>query len=144
MKKTIFNKTILIVLLSILVAVVSIGCGKKAPPLPPLAKGNIIAPPTALEYRIIDQAIVLSWKHQVDVENAKIEPDAFEVFVAKRTFDDCEGCPFVFTLAGTVPIPDTTFSMDLEKGFKYYFRIQAVNEDNLRSDYSKTVQYENK
>lgn len=131
---------------STLIFLFAAGCGKKTPLVPPtpIEKGNLIASPTNLKVSVTENQMMLKWDHRIDPENAKVEPDAFEVFLAKKTFEECEGCPFVFKLAATIPVPEMTFSMPVEKGFQYYFRIQAVNEDNLRSDYSETVQYGNK
>ena len=128
----------------LLIILAMLGCGRKAPPVPLVAKGNKIASPTNLKYTADDTNLVLTWHHEVDAETAKIEPDAFEVFLARKTFEACEGCPFKFESVTIVPMPDMTYSMPVEKGYQYYFRIQAVSEDNIRSDYSKTILYENK
>lgn len=120
------------------------GCGKKGPPLPPLRNGNSIAAPSGLEYKAAADTLTLSWTHRVDEENARLQPDGFEVFLTKRTFEACEGCPFKFEMIATVPMPSMRFSMAVEKGFRYYFRIRATNEDGLKSEFSKTVQFENR
>ena len=142
MNKIQLPASLMILLLSAVLASGLIGCGKKGPPLPPLVKGKEIASVTGLELAEVNEKVILTWKHKTDPENAKIEPDAFEVFMAKKTFEACEGCPFAFKLVQVVSMPEMTCSIPVEKGYRYYFRIQAVNEDNLRSDYSKTVQYE--
>lgn len=131
-------------LLCLAIVLITAGCGKKAPPLPPIVKGNKIASPANLKYTVSQDTIFLTWNHTIDNENARIEPDAFDVFAARMTFEACEGCPFKFELVQTVPVTDKTCTIPVEKGYRYYFRVQAVNEDDLRSDYSKTVQYEYK
>lgn len=119
------------------------GCGKKAPPLPPEIKGYKINAPFDLKYSIIDQKIHLSWQHQIDKENATIKPAGFEIYMARKTVEGCEGCPFKFSLIGFVSMPSLEFTTTLEKGFIYYFRARAVSDDEMRSDYSKTIQFEN-
>ena len=123
---------------------VFIGCGKKGPPLPPIVKGKKIAAPYKLKYTHTDKEIILRWKHEIDPETAAIEPDGFDIYRAKKAFDACEGCPFEFIKIGYVPMPSNQFISNIEKGFKYYYRVQAVNDDNMKSSYSKTVQYEYK
>lgn len=144
MKKNITQKTVMVALIAAAMVFSLLGCGKKGPPLPPIDKGNQIASPSNVNYEVTGDTIILTWKHSIDEQRAKIEPDSFDVFLAKKTFEDCEGCPFKFELTATVPMPDMTFSMTMEKGYRYYFRLQAKNEDNLRSEYSKTVQYDHK
>lgn len=118
------------------------GCGRKRPPLPPIIKDKRIASPENLKYKMQDSDIILTWQHKVDPVNAKANPDRFEIFMAKKRFDACEGCPFQFKSIGWVPMPETKFSIPLEKGFKYYFRVQALNEDNMKSQFSRTVQFD--
>ncbi|MCF6248051.1 MAG: hypothetical protein L3J69_11920 [Desulfobacula sp.] len=120
------------------------GCGKKGPPIPPTIKGNIVAAPYDLKYEVGGSELALSWQHQIDKKKAKIEPDGFEVFMAKKTFKDCEGCPFAFKLIGFISMPGTTLIVPIQKGYKYYFRVQAVDEAGIKSEYSKTVQFESK
>ncbi len=120
------------------------GCGKKAPPLPPEDKGNIIAAPYDLTSDNSNDRIILTWKHEIDVETAKIPPHGFEIFLAQKTFEDCEGCPFEFKKIATIPMPKMQFSIDIEKGFKYYFRIRATGEDGIVSENSKSILIENK
>ena len=140
-KRTILQ--ILMVLLSVVLLALS-GCGKKGPPLPPLIEGQKIAPPFDLKYTPGDKQITLFWKHKIDAKTAAVKPRGFEIFMVKKTFEACEGCPFVFKMIGFVSIPSMEFTIKIEKGFKYYFRIQATEGDNMRSDFSKTVQFEYK
>ncbi len=120
------------------------GCGKKAPPLPPEDKGNIIAAPFDFKSDNSKNRLILTWKHEIDAETAKIPPQGFEIFLAQKTFEDCEGCPFEFKKIATIPMPKMQFSIDIEKGFKYYFRIRAIGEDGVVSEYSKSILIENK
>lgn len=141
------NKIAVIQFLMVLFSVISLafsGCGKKAPPLPLQIKGNKIAAPFDLKYIPGDKKIELFWSHKIDKEAATVKPQGFEIFMAKKTFDDCVGCPFVFKKIGFISMPSMKFITNLEKGYKYYFRVQATGDGHLRSEYSKTVQFEYK
>jgi hypothetical protein len=120
------------------------GCGKKGLPLAPQIKGQAIAAPFDLKYSPGDKESVLSWNHRVDNETASVKPKGFEIFMAKKTMEACTGCPFEFKNIGLVPMPLKEFVVQREKGFKYYFRVRATGEDNMRSEYSKTVQFDSK
>jgi hypothetical protein len=85
----------------------------------------------------------LVWNHQVDEKTAFVKPESFEIFMAKKTFEACEGCPFVFKTIGLVSMTSMEFYAQVEKGFKYYFRVQARQGD-MRSEHSKTIQFEYK
>jgi hypothetical protein len=131
----------LLVLFSVILLTFS-GCGKKGPPLAPIIKGHKIAQPFDLKYTPGDRKIILFWKHSIDKNTAVVPPQGFEIFMAKKTFEACVECPLVFKPVGSVSIPAMEFMIRIEKGFKYYFRVQAMGEDNMRSDFSKTVQFE--
>jgi len=120
------------------------GCGTKGLPLAPEIKGQKIATPVDLKYITGDKEIILSWNHEVDNKTAFVKPKAFEIFMAKKTFDACVGCPFEFTAIGVVSMPSMEFFAKIEKGFKYYFRVQAKGDDDMRSEYSKTILFESK
>ena len=97
-----------IVLFSVILLVFS-GCGKKGPPLAPLIKGQKIAPPFDLKYTPGDKKITLFWNHKIDIETAAVKPRGFEIFMTKKTFEACEGCPFVFKMIGFVSMPSMEF-----------------------------------
>ncbi len=125
-----------ILLLGLLLA---LACGKKGPPLPPLVDGYAIAPPSNLAYTLNDRQVAISWTHAIDPQEAKIQPEGFTVFVATKDLDGCEGCPFIFKPAGNVGMPEMSFQYTLKEGLHYYFRIQALGKNDLKSKYSKTL-----
>lgn len=120
------------------------GCGKKGPPVLPVIKGYKIAPPIDFKLTDVENRIELTWSHRIDEKDAYIKPEGFDVFLAKLTFDACEGCPFEFKRIGSVSMPAMRFAMETEKGYKYYFRIQAKGKDNIVSEFTKTVLFENR
>ena len=120
------------------------GCGKKGPPMPPLIDGQKISIPFNLKYKLADNTVRLSWKHEIDAQKAVVKPEGFDIFMARKTFEACEGCPFKFNKVGFVSMPDMAFTIKLEQGYKYYFRVQATGEETMKSDVSKIVQVEYK
>ncbi len=118
------------------------GCGKKGPPVLPIEKGKKMTAPYDLKYAVNEKDIELTWNHKVDEKEAFVKPENFEVFVAKLTFDSCQGCPFEFKKIGLVMMPYMRFVTGVEKGYKYYFRVRAKGIDNLASEYSETVLFE--
>jgi len=120
------------------------GCGKKGPPVLPVIKGEKIAAPFDLKYVNSDKEIELTWNHKVDEKEAFVKPESFEIFLAKQTFKSCQGCPFEFKKIGVVSIPSKRFVTGIEKGYKYYFRVQAKGKDNIVSEVSETVLFEYK
>ena len=120
------------------------GCGKKAAPLPPQIKGQKIAAPFDLTYAVAQKKVSLAWRHETDPENALVLPEGFEIFSVKKTFDACAGCPFEFKSIGMVMMPAMEFTTFIEKGFNYYFRVQATGENDMKSEFSRTIQFEYK
>jgi len=113
-------------------------CGKKGVPLPPIKDGNFLAVPGDLSFSLDKDQLTLTWTHTIDPINAKLAPEAFGVYMAKKGPDACEGCPFVFESVGVVPMPDMVYRRNLEPGFLYYFRVRAIGKGEIKSDYSKT------
>ena len=138
------NAIQILIILSIAILSVFLGCGEKGPPLPPEIKGQQIAVPFDLKYALDGKKITLSWNHEIDKERAIIKPDGFTIFMAKKTFKECASCPFKFDTVASVAMPSKEFIFKLDKGFKYYFRVQATGEDNMKSEYSKTIQVDYK
>ena len=113
------------------------GCGKKAPPRVPEKPGRAVAAPVDPAAEITGRQLTLTWTHQIDPENAVLAPRYFEVSMALPAV--CEGCPFVFRTVGQVSMPETVFHMPLPDPGVRYFRIQAVGDHDVRSEYSRTV-----
>jgi hypothetical protein len=113
-------------------------CGKKGPPIPPVKDGNVLAAPTNLVLSLADNQFTLTWTHAIDPKTARLAPEAFEVFMAAKQDAACEGCPFVFKSMGVISMPDKVYTGSLEPGFHYYFRVQAMGKDEIKSGYSKT------
>jgi len=113
-----------------------IGCGKKAPPRAPEKPGQAVAAPENLVADVADGRLTLTWTHETDPKDAVIVPRYFDVSMALPA--DCEGCPFVFRTVGQVAMPDMVFQMSLSDPGIRYFRVQAVGDHDVRSEYSRT------
>lgn len=118
------------------------GCGEKGPPLPVVDTAQRIMEPYDLKIDHSDSVLSLSWSHRIDPVDAWVKPERFDVFMSVKGPSDCEDCPFQFKTVGTVPMPQKEFITRVEKGYDYYFRVQAVGEENVRSEYSKTIRFE--
>lgn len=131
-------------ILLLVVVILAPACGKKGPPLPPIKDGNFMAVPGNIALSLDKDQLTLTWTHTIDPVNAKLAPEAFEVYMAKKGPEACEGCPFVFEAVGVVPMPDMVYRRKIAPGFLYYFRVRAIGKDEIKSDYSKTSYIDNK
>lgn len=119
------------------------GCGKKGPPVPPTKDDDIPVAPTGLKYTLKDRDLTLSWACE-SLQNQKQGPtvEGFEVFMATKPLDGCQGCPFMFKSLGVVPMPRKSFSYTLDQDLHYYFRVQTLGHDNIKSKVSDTLYIE--
>jgi len=125
--------------LTLVLMVLVFGCGIKAPPMAPITDGNIITPATNLAYALEDRQVTLTWEHKPDAETAKLTPEGFEIFVATKDPNGCEGCPFIFQSAGIVSMPKKSFQYTLKDNLHHYFRIQALGKNDVKSKYSTPI-----
>jgi len=119
------------------------GCGKKGPPVPPTRDGDIPAAPTGLKYMLKDRDLTLSWTCE-SLQNQEQGPkvEGFEVFMATKPLDGCQGCPFMFKSLGVVPMPRKSFVYTLDQDLHYYFRVQTLGHDHIKSKVSDTLYIE--
>jgi len=119
------------------------GCGKKGPPVLPTKDADIPAAPTGLKYTLKDRDLTLSWtcaSLQNEKQSSKVE--GFEVFMATKPLPGCQGCPFIFKSLGVVPMPRKNFVYTLDQDLHYYFRVQTLGRDNIKSKVSDTLYIE--
>ena len=133
-----FSSSGVMILLSLMLGLAFVsGCGKKAPPRAPEKPGQAVAAPADPAARISGSQLTLTWTHAVDPKHATLVPRYFEVSMA--IVPNCEGCPFVFRPAGQVAMPGTVFQMQMDAPGPRYFRIQALGDHDVRSEYSRTI-----
>ena len=121
------------------------GCGKKGPPVPPTKSDSdeIPAAPTDLKYTLKDRDLTLTWtcaSLRDQEHGAKVE--GFEVFMATKPLDGCQGCPFKFKSMGVVPMPGKSFLYTLDQDLHYYFRVRTLGHDDIKSKVSETLYIE--
>ena len=126
------------IFLAVVLTLGLVGCGKKAPPLMPLSVADPLSVPGDLTPKMEGKKVHLSWTYSKP-SGSDLLPLYFEVSMAKRTEDDCQGCPMTFETVAKVDMPFMKFSMELAPKVSYYFRVQAVGENQLRGEYSKTL-----
>jgi len=119
------------------------GCGKKGPPVPPTGAENVPAAPTDLKYTLNDGDVILTWTC-ASLQNQEHGPkvEGFEVFMATKPLDGCQGCPFRFKSMGVVPMPKKSFVYPLDQDLHYYFRVRTLGHGNIKSKVSDTVYIE--
>ncbi|MCW8800277.1 MAG: hypothetical protein OQK71_05060 [Desulfobacter sp.] len=119
------------------------GCGKKGPPVPPTKDADIPAAPTGLKYTLKDRDLTLSWTC-ASLQNQEQGPtvEGFEVFMATKPLAGCQGCPFIFKSLGVVSMPRKSFVYTLDQDLHYYFRVQTLGRDNIKSKVSDTLYIE--
>lgn len=119
------------------------GCGKKGPPVSPTKDGEIPAAPTGLKYTLKDRDLTLSWTC-ASLQNQEQGPtvEGFEVFMATKPLNGCQGCPFMFKSLGVVSMPRKSFVYTLDQDLHYYFRVQTLGRDNIESKVSDTLYIE--
>ncbi|WP_022668536.1 hypothetical protein [Desulfospira joergensenii] len=133
------NRTLLFGLVWLTALAMVTACGKKGPPLPPLKEGLNLAPPIDLTFQLTGTRVFIQWNHKTDPDKARVRPEAFEVSAAVKGPGDCEGCPFVFKSMATIPMPDMKYELTLDPVSRYYFRVQALGPDGMRSKYTQTI-----
>ncbi len=117
------------------------GCGRKAPPEPPIGS----RPPKVkdLGYSINNNTIKLSWKIPKTDDKAKSRPAGFLIYRSKQTpLDaDCPNCPIRFKQVGEVPVRDAgagqleqlmvVFTQTIEPGYFYIYKVRAFDADEI-------------
>ncbi len=99
--------------------------------------GQAVAAPGNLAAVLTGGQVLLTWTHEMDLDHAVLPPKYFEISMAVP--EDCEGCPFVFRQVGQTHMPDMVFRMPAPESGVRYFRVQAVGDYDVRSDYSQTA-----
>ncbi len=115
------------------------GCGKKAPPLPPL--NEMISSPSNLNYSLNNGRIILKWTYSHKNNNSS-KCRSFKIFRAKRALSDtaCKGCPLDFKEINSVPSTQLYYSEKIKHGYEYFYRIRAYSKNDVLSGISNTIE----
>jgi len=136
-------KKITIPVMVLLLMTMSMGCGKKGPPLAQLA---LIPPsPVHVSYQLTADQVMLQWELDPEFQKKGKGGDrGVEVYRARRVFskDACKGCPLTFEKLADVPATTLDYSDSLERGFRYFYRLRTAQGANIVSEYSETVEFD--
>jgi hypothetical protein len=125
--------------MAVLCLLVLIGCGRKAPPVPPLQSAPFQA--AELNGRLEGDAAILTWQRPA-VER---ELRGYAVMRAQSTAADpaCAGCPLVFLEAGRIAaepgIEAFEFSEVVPEGFIHTYKVQPFGVSGARGQDSNRV-----
>jgi hypothetical protein len=133
----------------LLFGITGLGCGKKAPPLPPI-QATITAPSNltlafdkitdgAIDETIDETRATLTWQYSKKAGAPEI--DGFEIDLATLE-EDCEGCPLRFIPLTRLGAKTFEFAVEIQQGLRHYFRIRAYTDAGVLSDSSNTVNVE--
>ncbi len=140
----------LIAIFSILlcIAVFSLGCGRKAPPVPP----GQVRPPAVddLSSSIDGDMIELAWT--IPDEKGKIASDSvgFIVYKSKTSLSEpvCKECPALFKRIADIPIEEKdinkkiTYKETLEKGYRYIYKVTVYTNTGASGKDSNYIEFD--
>ena len=121
------------------------GCGRKLPPQPPV---NDRAPAVVdLAYRLEGDYLTLAWTVPPPGAKGTRPVAGFRVERAERPADpaECAACPLDFRTIGEVRTPgriaggQVRFSETIAPGFRYVYRVVALDERRLPGEPSAPV-----
>lgn len=127
----------------LLILTVNMGCGKKGPPLPPLA---LVPPaPIQLSYQLTADQVALQWKLVPEFQKKAGDSDmGVEIYRATRalTADACQGCPLTFEKTAELPVTTLGHGESLERGYRYFYRLRIVQGNTVFSEYSEMLSFD--
>jgi len=135
------------ILVSVLIAGMLSGCGRKLPPSPP-AK---FMPPvvTDLAFRLEENRVTLNWTVPQLQDKDQPPPAGFRVFRARQVSaeEGCSSCKLDFRQTGDVtskgkePGSPLNFSETLQPGYKYVYKVVAYDAKGFDGKDSKSIQF---
>ena len=131
------------VVLLLILAGWGVGCGKKGPPLPPLA---LIPPaPIQLTFQLTEDLVNLQWKLASEFQTKASDTEMdLEIYKATRplTGDACRDCPLRFKKIAELPVTTLQHGESLERGYQYFYRLRIRQGDAVFSEYSETISFD--
>lgn len=129
------NRFFFPVLLSLLLSFAA--CGRKAPPVPP--RFPDMTPVRAVKSVFQDGKLVLSWKPPAGRAGKVTEGYIVYRSTLETGAEECEGCPVVFVRVGELKRGTEVYRVELEKGYRYLFKVVAVSEKGTTGPDSEIV-----
>ena len=122
---------------------IMVGCGKKGPPLPPLA---LMPPvPAHVSYRLTADQVMLQWTLDPEISKRNGTTDMeIEIYRATRSVAEtaCRDCPLSFEKTAELPVSALDYGEALERGYQYFYRLRIRQNDDILGDYSETVSFD--
>ncbi|MCK5508669.1 MAG: hypothetical protein KAI50_09135 [Desulfobacterales bacterium] len=127
------------------------GCGKKAPPKPPLHEVPPIV--TDLSYTINGDKLKLTWTVPKVKQKVKSGLSGFVIYRSKKPFSksECLNCPVVFKRIADIPIKANgsgnlkkdiiTYNGILEKGCRYIYKVIVYADNGMTGDDSNQIDF---
>ena len=128
----------LILGLSLLLVMWMAGCGKKGPPS--VASAKAVTLPAPVNLTIINEQGMLSWNYDPASVPEPIRLQGFDIFRASLDKEGCEGCPIIFERLDRVNQDVRQYAVKPIPGHTCYFKIQAIGEPDIKSEFSRVVQ----
>ena len=136
--KTLINDRRWPTLFLIILALWTVSCGKKGPPVPPRA----VPPPAVprLSMELEGDELTLIWTAPEGSRRMISDLGGFLIYRSKQSLSapECKDCPILFTRIATVPYagqtPGTeriTYSETLEKGFRYIYKVTVFSKSGI-------------
>ena len=130
-------------------SIVGLGCGKKAPPVPPKRP----LPPVVQDLRHTIQGdwIELRWTLPAESDGRAAE---IQVLRATQSGEEigCEGCPLRFRVAAEIPIHHKAFAKSapralyytekIDPGYRYTYKVIVLDEYGIRSKDSNIIKFD--
>ena len=118
--------------------VVSVACGRKAPPVPPRFDG--LSVPSSVVGSVEGKTLTLTWAAAPLTERSLVTGYRVYLSTVKEGVDRCEGCPVRFEKIGETGPDDRTFSFSASSGVLYILEVRAGAEGGYISDPSQRVE----
>ncbi len=113
------------------------GCGKKGPPRMMDKRADTIDAVRNFTWRLQDNNLILRWS----VDKKQLIA-GFEIHMARQNIKKCLGCPVVFIKTDTVSSDFNQYKTELERGYRYYFKIITLGINSIRSNDSEIIKVE--
>jgi len=135
------------ILVSVLLAGMLFGCGRKLPPSPP---SQYMPPVVAdLAFQLEENRVTLNWTVPQPQDKDQPAPAGFRVFRARQVSAeaDCSSCKLEFRQTGDVtskgkkPGSPLHFSETLLPGYKYIYKVVAYDAKGFDGKESKPIEF---
>lgn len=133
----------LLLLTTVVLGLLALGCGVKGPPIPP----QMVPPPSVadLQGQIEEDRALLTWTAPARASRRVLEVTGFRVYRARTPLSEngCENCPLTFEKAAELNVggqPRMSFSEVLQPGYRYTYKVVGYGAGDNRFEDSNLVE----